>query len=157
MFSSLIPVLQERLRKCPLHLDLRLLPASLFFVMLVSGSAFAGSGRAHPTIDSSYVSALATVDHFLQAWQSGDLENGVPLLTEHAKKNMNPDELEKFFSDSEIAAYEIDRGKLLGRDRYEFHVVLVSTDSSRRHPRRRFSSIVVVNTGNNGWALDKLP
>jgi hypothetical protein len=46
-------------------------------------------------------------------------------------------------------------GKLLKPGRYEFPVVLVL--GGAKHPRRRFSSIVVVNTGNNGWAVDKLP
>ncbi len=77
------------------------------------------------------------------------------LLTSHAKEGVNPDMLDKFFSNPEPAAYEIDRGKPLKRDRYEFPVVLVT--SKNAHVRRRFSTIVVVNTGNNDWGVDKLP
>ena len=57
----------------------------------------------------------------------------------------------------QAAAYEIARGKLLKPGRYEFPVVLVIGSAKSPHTRRRFSSIVVVNTGNNGWAVDKLP
>jgi hypothetical protein len=110
-----------------------------------------------PVFDSGYASALATADHFLQAWQAGDAENGMVLLTSHAKEAANRNVLEKFFSNSESSAYEIDRGRLLKRGRYEFPVVLVTVPSKNIRARRRFSAIVIVNTGNNDWAVDKLP
>jgi hypothetical protein len=94
---------------------------------------------------------------FLQAWQSGDVENGMALLTSHAKEKATTDVVEVFFSNSGGTAYEIDRGKLLKRGRYEFPVVLVSAASKSIRARRIFSSIVIVNTGNNDWAVDKLP
>jgi hypothetical protein len=105
--------------------------------------------------DSGYVSALAAADHFLQAWQSGDAENGISLLTEHAKKNQKRDDLDKFFSSLEPSAFEIDRGKRVKPGRYEFPVVLVRPTTSGLH--RKFSSIVIVNTGNHDWGVDKLP
>jgi hypothetical protein len=107
-------------------------------------------------LDAGYVPALAAADHFLQAWQSGDTENGIALLTGHAKDVATTDGIDKFFSNSAAAAYEIGRGKLLKRRRFEFPVVLVRVASGNR-TRRRFSSIVIVNTGNNDWAVDKLP
>jgi hypothetical protein len=113
-------------------------------------------------LDPGYLPALAAADHLLQAWQSGDLENGMALLTSHAKETATTDAIERFFSNSNLsnsgsAAYEIERGKPLKRGRYEFPVVLFS-GSAKEHSRRlRFSSIVVVNTGNNDWAVDKLP
>ncbi|MGB7129826.1 MAG: hypothetical protein WBD59_03395 [Candidatus Sulfotelmatobacter sp.] len=107
------------------------------------------------SLDSDYVSALAAADRFLHAWQSGDGENGIALLTERAKKGMNPDGLDKFFSASGPSGYEINRGKRVRRGRYEFPVVLVSRVSNKLH--REFSSIVIVNTSNNEWAVDKLP
>ena len=110
-----------------------------------------------PVLDSAYASALATADHFLQAWQAGDAENGMALLTTHAKEAVNRNVLERFFSSSESSAYEIDRGKRWKRGRYEFPVVLVTVPSKNRHTRRRFSAIVIVNTGDNDWAVDKLP
>jgi len=101
--------------------------------------------------------ALAAADHFLQAWQSGDLENGTALLSSQAKKVATTDVVEKFFANPVSSAYEITRGKLLKRGRYEFPVVLVTEPAKNTRARRHFSSIIVVNTGNNDWAVDKLP
>jgi len=115
------------------------------------------SAKTHPALDTSYVSALAAADHFLQAWQSGDIESGMALLTGHAKEGSRAEVLKTFFSNPEPSAYEIERGKLLNHGRYDFPVVLVTGDAKNARPRRRFSSIVVVNTGNNDWAVDKLP
>lgn len=78
------------------------------------------------------------------------------LLTSHAKEKVTTDILEGFFSNSNPSAYEIERGKLLRPGRYEFTVVLVS-GAAKAHARRRLSSIIVVNTGHNDWAVDKLP
>jgi hypothetical protein len=110
-----------------------------------------------PALDAGYVPALAAADHFLQAWQAGDAENGTVLLSSHAKEAATTDAVEKFFSNAAPAAYEIGRGKLVKRGRYEFPVVLVSGAAKDVRAHRRFSSIIVVNTGNNDWAVDKLP
>ncbi len=109
------------------------------------------------TPDPGYLPALAAADHFLQAWQSGDVENGMALLTSHAREKVTTDVLEEFFSNSGFSAYEIDRGKLLKRGRYEFPVVFVSAESKNVRAHRRFSSIVIVDTGHDDWAVDKLP
>jgi hypothetical protein len=109
-----------------------------------------------PNVDGSYVPALAAANHFLQAWQSGDIESGMALLTTRAKEKAAADGLDKFFS-SPVSAYEIGKGRFLKRGRYEFPTVLVNGGSRNGHPRRRFSSIVIVDTGNNDWAVDKLP
>lgn len=129
----------------------RLLP------MILVCSSLLCSAKVHPAsaLDAEYVSALATADHFMQAWQSGDAESGIALLTGHAKKNENMNDLEKFFSAADPSAYEIDRGKRVKHGRYEFPIVLVSRSSQTVH--RKFSSIIVINTGNNDWAVDKLP
>jgi hypothetical protein len=107
-------------------------------------------------IPAGYTSALVTADHFLQAWQSGDAETGVALLTSRAKKAATSDRIERFFSNPEPTAYEIGRGKLL-RGRYEFPVVLVSPDVKNHSSRRRFSTIIVLHSGGSDWAVDKLP
>jgi hypothetical protein len=104
-----------------------------------------------------YASALLAADHFLQAWQSGDTENGMALLTSRAKKSASADEMERFFSGSAPSAYEIGRGKLVKAGRYEFPVVLVSSVPKNSHSRRRFSTIIVLHSGGNDWAVDKLP
>ncbi len=131
---------------------LLLIPLVSFLLQPLSAKS-----RPAPTLDSGYLPALAAADHLLQAWQSGDVENGMVLLTGHAKDAVTTDVVEKFFSNSGPSAYEIGRGKLLKRGRYEFPVVLVRGVAAQAHFRRRFSSIVVVNTGNNDWAVDKLP
>jgi hypothetical protein len=130
-----------------------ILCSSLLLFLLVSPSA----AKTQPAagLDSGYVSALGAADRFLQAWQSSDVENGMVLLTGHAKEKVTTDAIEKFFSNPGLSAFEIGRGKLLRRGRYEFPVVLVGTSKNRA--RRRFSSIVMVDTGKNDWAVDKLP
>jgi hypothetical protein len=113
-------------------------------------------------LGADYASALATADRFLQAWQTGDAENGLALLTGHAREKVSREDLEAFFSAPTPAAYEINRGKPLRRGRYEFPVMLLGRSSpasgaGNGHLRRCFSSIVVLHTGNNDWAIDKLP
>ncbi|MGC2543760.1 MAG: hypothetical protein WA372_21345, partial [Candidatus Sulfotelmatobacter sp.] len=73
------------------------------------------AAKTHPAhdLDSGYVPALAAADRFLQAWQSGDAENGIALLTGRAKEAATADGIDKFFSNSAPSAYEIGRGKLL--------------------------------------------
>jgi hypothetical protein len=112
--------------------------------------------RAAP-LDAGYIFALAAADRYLQAWQAGDMEVALTLLSGHAKQSVTTDDLEKAFSAAGPLSYEIGHGKFLKRDRYEFPVVLVSPAQSSLHVRRRFSNIVVVNTGSNDWAVDKLP
>lgn len=78
------------------------------------------------------------------------------LLTAHAKAAATSEVVEKFFSNSGTVAYEIGRGKMLRQGRYEFPVVLVDGSSQKIRARRRFR-IVIVDAGNNDWAVDKLP
>jgi hypothetical protein len=140
---------------------------SLILCMSILVLPVAAKTQPMPALESGYVSALAAADHFLQAWQSGDVADGMALLTGHAKETVNSDAIEKFFSGSAPLAYEIGRGKLLKRGRYEFPVVLVSvvsagvvpasSDSKNIHARRRFSSIVVLHSSDNDWVVDKLP
>ncbi len=124
---------------------------------MLSSLSLAARTPSAPSLDPSYVYALAAADHFLQAWQSGDAEQGMVLLTGHAKETSSSEAIEKFFSNSENSAYQIDAGRLLKRGRYEFPVVLVTGTAAKSRVRRRFSSIVVVDTGRNDWAVDKLP
>jgi hypothetical protein len=113
--------------------------------------------RPVSALNSEYVAALAAADHFLQAWQAGDSENGVALLSSHAKNAATTDAVDRFFSTCAPEAYEIGRGQLLKQGRYEFPLVLVGGAPNSTRVRRRFSSIVIVNTGKNDWAVDKLP
>jgi hypothetical protein len=116
--------------------------------------ASVGATHSATAPQTDYLSALSAVDHFLQAWQSGDAENGIALLTSHAKQAATTEIVEKFFSTETSSAYEIERGKMLKRGRYEFPIVLMTSRNNRVH--RQFSRIVVLNTGGNDWAIDKL-
>ena len=142
---------------CPVsrpRLSSLILCVSFLFLLLSPLVAKTPAARA---LEPGYVPALAGADHFLQAWQSGDVENGMVLLSTHAKETATTDVIEKFFSNSDPAAFEIGRGKLLKRGRYEFPVVLVSGPSNNIRTRRRFSSLVMVDTGKNDWVVDRLP
>ena len=108
-------------------------------------------------LDSDYVAALSAADRFLEAWRIDDLEIGMSLLTSQVKEKTSESEVEKFFSSPAPSAYEIDRGKLLHRGSYEFPVVLVGPPTGSGIVHRRLASMVVVKTGNNEWAVDKLP
>ena len=130
-----------------------------FLLLTLSVAPLAAATKTQPTKSSAtgadYAHALAAADRFLQAWQGGDIETGTVMLSVNVKNKMNSDELDRLFARSAPAAYEIDHGKFLRRGRYEFPVVLLGT--SAKKSQRRFSTIVVLNSGNNDWAVDKLP
>ena len=108
--------------------------------------------------DPGYVLALATVNHFLHAWQTGDIENGMVQLSNGLRRVQDADKVEQFFYDADAdvkdRAFEIARGH--GQPgRYSFPVVLIEI----RGPRitRKVSELIVVETGKNDWVVDKLP
>ncbi len=147
------------------------MPNSRYFILLAwlllllpPGPAAAAPKAAatRPTaksaaLDADYVPALAAADRFLEAWSIDDIEIGMSLLTSRAKEKISETEIEAFFSSPTPSAYEIDRGKLLRRGAYEFPVVLAGPAAGNSRARRRFSTLLVVRTGNNEWAVDKLP
>ena len=147
-----LPKAVRRLAPASRRLHTLLLVASLSLPQFSTASI-----RPVTASNIEYVAALAAADHFLQAWQDGDSEKGVALLTSHAKRAATSEAVDRFFSTSAPEAYEIGRGQLLKHGRYEFPVVLVGGRANRSRFRRRFSSIVIVNTGHNDWAVDKLP
>jgi hypothetical protein len=137
---------------------------SLFAILLISSfailyssslSAATRTAPARASAGADYIRALAAADRFLQAWQGQDVETGTVLLTSHAKDKINQDEFDQLFTNSSPGAYEIEHGKLLRRGCYEFPIVLLS--GSLKKTQRRLSNIVVLNTGHNDWAVDKLP
>lgn len=106
------------------------------------------------SLEPTYVFALAAANHFLQAWQTGDLETGMIMLGDGARRSQNADKLEQLFSNATDRPFEIARGH--GHPGlYTFPIVLVTPRGS--HPSRRFSEITVVDTGKNDWVVDKLP
>src|SRR6185369_12989744 len=73
-----------------------------------------------------------------------------------ARHGSNEDNLRSYFSTPLLRAFEVHRGKQVRTGRYAFPVVLLeTTDPSRA--KRRYSEIIVMNTGSNDWAVDKLP
>ena len=76
------------------------------------------------------------------------------LLSDGVRHSENPDKVEQFFAGTNDRGFEISRGTG-NQDRYRFAVVLVTNQSGRT--RRRSSEMVMVNTGRNDWAVDKLP
>lgn len=138
---------------------MRTLAILLLSVSLWSLPALAkGKPKRQPPAppDAAAVAALATADHFLRAWQTGDLETGLLLLTDAARRNTSEESLRSYFSAPLLRAFEVHRGKTLRAGRYSFPVVLLETPEPTR-ARRRYSDIIVINTGNNDWAVDKLP
>ena len=109
--------------------------------------------QAHPA-DSDYVLALANADRFLHAWQTGDLENGMVLLSDGVRHSHNADKLEQFFTNGTGRAYEIGAGHG-NHGRYSFPVVLHVPQGTR--VAHRSSEIILVNTGKDDWVVDKLP
>ena len=131
------------------------LVACLFFL---TAPVLAGS-HSHPAklsdpSDPGYVFALAAANHFMHAWQTGDLENGMVLLSDGIRRSQNADKLEEFFSSGTERTYELARGH--GHEsRYIFPVVLIMLRGS--HITRKTSEIILVETGKNDWVVDKLP
>jgi hypothetical protein len=106
--------------------------------------------------DSGYVFALAAANHFLHAWQTGDLESGMVLLSDGLRHSQNADQMEDFFSNAKtkIRSLEITRGRG-NPGRYTFPIVLVTARG--HHISRKFSEITLIEAGKNDWLVDKLP
>ena len=135
--------------------------------MLCAGLPFTASPVSakskHPTtaslLDREYVAALASANRFLTAWQTQDHETGIILLTDAAKRQVSEDRLQAFFAPGSgiQQGYEINRGKKLGAGHYLFPVALFEVGPDHKWVHPRFSQIVVVKTGKDDWAIDKLP
>ena len=138
---------------------MKILLAACLSFLTVTTPAWAGT-HSHPAkqenvSDPGYVFALAAANHFLQAWQTGDTEAGMVLLSDGLRHAQSADKLEQFFSNAKDRAFEITRGHG-HRGRYSFPVVLVSL-RGLTHITRKFSEIILVESGKNDWVVDKLP
>lgn len=90
----------------------------------------------------------------MHAWQTGDLESGMVLLSDGIRRSQNADQLEEFFSSGSERTYEIARAH--GHEsRYVFPVVLIIL--RRSHVTRKASEIILVESSKNDWVVDKLP
>jgi hypothetical protein len=119
--------------------------------------------RSHPRsakqeipTDAGYVFALAAANHFLHAWQTGDLESGMVLLSDGLRHSQNADQIEDLFSNAKtkIRSFEITVGHG-NPGRYTFPIVLVTPKGN--HITRKFSDITMIEVGKNDWVVDKLP
>jgi hypothetical protein len=162
-----------------------LLPALLVFVCGAFSSVPAGA-KTRPSLSlssrndanrpdrsrsgrtgSDYVSALASANRFLQAWQNQDHETGLLMLTDAAKQHSSEDQTEAFFSSGVDSAYEIARGRKTKAGGYAFPVTLFPSEprpttsdlpqKSRSQKSPQKSKIVVVRTGKDEWSIDRLP
>jgi hypothetical protein len=133
--------------------------AAIFVLASICPSAVFAAKNKHRSgavavVDRNYVFALATANKFLQAWEAGDLETGMVLLSDHIRHSQDPEKFEQFFAGSNDRAFEITQGQGR-RGRYRFAVVLVTANGTSLH--RRVSEIVVVDSGKNDWVVDNLP
>ncbi len=139
----------------PVLVNLRL--SKLICFALLSTAA-TGSARQHSSknkiADSDYVVALATANRFLNAWQTGDLETGMILLSDRVRRLQSAESIENLFSRTSAHAFEIDHGKC-EHGSCRFPVVMLSGDKNQVH--RKFSAIVLVNAGKAEWVVDKVP
>ena len=136
---------------------LAILPASL------SAKPFASARATKPVppVDAEYVLALAAANNFLHAWQTGDPEAGLLLVTDRLRQRTTENALVNFFSPgpSQWQSFEIGRGKKLAPGRYQFPVSLFqkSAAANCRWMRPETSVLIVVKAGKNDWAIDRLP
>jgi len=128
---------------------------ALTFLVPPVASAKKHKAALQPT-DSNYIAALATANRFLATWQDNDQAGAMPWITNRAKQQSTEEGVDKLFSGSSTRAFEISRGRLMRQGRYHFSIVLLQNDDSG-HTRRRFTELIITNTGNNDWAVDKLP
>jgi hypothetical protein len=115
--------------------------------------------HAATATDNDYVAALSAADRFLQAWQTQDHEAGLLLLTDSAKHVTSEEQLEKMLSPgtSTPRGYQIARGKKLSAGRYSFPMTLYEVTGPHKPLHIHNSQIIVVHTGKDDWAIDKLP
>lgn len=130
--------------------------ACIFLLILFLATPLSARSHSKHEIpsDSSYVFALSAANHFLQAWQSGDLENGMVLLSDGLRHSQSADQMELLFSSTVIRSFEIASGH--GHPgHYTFPIVLLTPKGS--HITRKFSEITLIEAGKNDWVIDKLP
>jgi len=127
---------------------------TFFLTMPAWARAHGRPAKQENPSDPGYVLALGAANHFLHAWQTGDVETGMVLLSDGLRHTQSADKLEEFFSNATARAFEITRGHG-HQGLYSFPVVLVTLRASR--VVRKFSEIILVEAGKNDWVVDKLP
>jgi hypothetical protein len=147
------------MKKPPNNNPTRVVSCLIAIALAFFGSSVASAKKhraaTQPT-DSNYIAALATANHFLATWRDNDQAAAMPWITNRAKQQSTEEGVDKLFSGSSTRAFEISPGRLVRQGRYQFSIVLLQNDDSG-HTRRRFTQLIITNTGNNDWAVDKLP
>jgi hypothetical protein len=132
-------------------------PACLFLLTIfLATPAWSRSHKQEVPTSAGYVFALAAANHFLHAWQTGDLENGMVLLSDGLRHSQSADQMEDFFSNTntKIRSFEITTGHGYP-GHYTFPIVLITPRGS--HITRKISEITLIEAGKNDWVVDKLP
>jgi hypothetical protein len=133
---------------------IRLFMLTVWATIPVWAGAHGHPAKKDAPTDPGYIFALAAANHFLHAWQTGDMENGMVLLSDGIRQSQSADKLEEFFSSATEHSFEIARGHGHAGF-YSFPVVLVALRGSR--VTRKTSEITLVEAGKNDWVVDKLP
>jgi hypothetical protein len=152
---DLVSLMRQTTNVNPTRAVLCLIAIVLTFFVSAVASAKKHKTAMQPT-DSNYIAALAAANHFLATWQDNDQAAAMPWITNRAKQQSTEEGVDKLFSGSSTRAFEISRGRLVRQGRYQFSIVLLQNDDSG-HARRRFAELIIANTGNNDWAVDRLP
>lgn len=139
-----------------LHQDVRMKSLVLGIILCLCLAAAARTPRhaSRPASDPAYSSALAAANRFLHAWQNEDHEAGIVMLADSARQDLSPATLQAFFSPGPNAAYEIAHGQRLHPGEYSFPLVLFGSSQGLH---RRSCKLIVVRSGKDDWAVEKLP
>jgi len=130
---------------------------AVLFLCLTAGQLHAHGSKKpqHQKVDPAYSSALAAANRFLHAWQTQDHETGIMMLSDAAREYVSPEQLQEFFSPTEAAAFEIEHGRKLNARSYAFPVVLFGMTGG--HERPHACNILLIRSGKDDWAVEKLP
>jgi len=77
------------------------------------------------------------------------------MLSDAAREYVSPEQLQEFFSPTEAAAFEIEHGRKLNARSYAFPVVLFGMTGG--HERPHACNILLIRSGKDDWAVEKLP
>lgn len=77
------------------------------------------------------------------------------MLSDHARQQVSPEQLQQFFSPEANAAYEIEHGQRRKSGGYTFPVVLFGMANPSK--RAYFGQLVIARSGKNDWVVERLP
>jgi len=84
--------------------------------------------------------------------------SSILLLSDRLKQHIVETTLDSHLnSKAKPQSFEIGRGKKLRSDRYQFPIALFPAPSNVRTMRPQMATLLVIKTGKNEWAIDKLP